>query len=218
MSYKNSIYINFYIIFAVLSFSSAAHAWNPFGPNNFEDCVLDGIKNAKSDQAANAVIGACRIKFPNKTAPAPTINYDPPVHNLFSTLGNYRPTLNTLISNISINQSQVVQTGSNTYGIKSYDYGHHLSIEVTNRNDFPIQQIEIGLNSKTGKCGWDDKEYTEIYSCSGSTNPRASSVYTCSIPRIESRKVRFCITGFGFYGNEADVTTFKNKYSIPNRN
>lgn len=204
------------IIICGLSGSISANAWSPFGPKNYEDCVLDGIKNAKSDQAANAVMFACRKKFPDKTT-APIVTYDPPGIRLFSALGANRPTLNQLITNIQINQIQVVQTGTNTYGVKSYDYGHHLSLEITNRNDFPISNVEIGVSAKTGKCSWDDKDYSEIYTCTGNANSRGSSVFRCEIPRINSRKVYTCLTGFGIYATEADTSAFKLKYNIPNR-
>lgn len=35
-----------------------------FGPSNYDDCVLEGVKNAKTDAAVNAVRSACYNKFP----------------------------------------------------------------------------------------------------------------------------------------------------------
>lgn len=35
-----------------------------FGPSNYDDCVLEGVKNAKTDAAVSAVISACTNKFP----------------------------------------------------------------------------------------------------------------------------------------------------------
>lgn len=52
-----------FLLTVVLSFNHA-YAWSPFGPNNFEDCVLEGVKDAKSDAAAQMVAQACRMKFP----------------------------------------------------------------------------------------------------------------------------------------------------------
>ena len=46
--------------------STQATAWNPFGPKSFEDCLLNNMKGVTSDQAANAVIAACKIKFPTQ--------------------------------------------------------------------------------------------------------------------------------------------------------
>lgn len=49
------------VAFACLS--GLAHA-GLFGPSNFDDCVLEGVKNAKTDTAVNAVMMACANKFP----------------------------------------------------------------------------------------------------------------------------------------------------------
>lgn len=45
---------------------SFAHAqwWDPTAPDNYEDCVLEGMKGVKSDSAALAVVSACISKFP----------------------------------------------------------------------------------------------------------------------------------------------------------
>jgi hypothetical protein len=35
-----------------------------FGPSTYDDCILDGVKSAKTDLAVRAVYQACRSKFP----------------------------------------------------------------------------------------------------------------------------------------------------------
>ena len=40
-----------------------------FGPSNYEDCVLRGIKDAKSDAALATLQSACRGKFPERPTP-----------------------------------------------------------------------------------------------------------------------------------------------------
>lgn len=35
-----------------------------FGPSNYEECILEKMKDAKSNYAAAAIAGACRKKFP----------------------------------------------------------------------------------------------------------------------------------------------------------
>ncbi len=40
-----------------------------FGPSNYEECVLDKMKNITSDVAARAIASACRKKFPAETSP-----------------------------------------------------------------------------------------------------------------------------------------------------
>ena len=52
-----------------LSFVSAPSGAGWFGPSNFEECILDGMKGISSNLAAEAVARACRSKFP---LPPPT--------------------------------------------------------------------------------------------------------------------------------------------------
>jgi hypothetical protein len=214
---KNYASILIFTLLTCVNHPVVAQSWNLFGPKNFEDCVLEGVKGVKSDGAASAVIGACRIKFPAKTQAQPAIEIDYVALRQYSSLGMNRPTLNALVNNIMVNNIRTVQTGSNSYGVKSYDYGHHLSVEITNRNDFGISGVEVGLSNKSEKCSWDDKDYSEIYFCKGEARPRGSAAFTCQIPRIESRKVFTCITGFGRNTSEADSSAFMSKYSIPRR-
>lgn len=47
----------------ILAISSSAHA-SLFGPSNFEECVLQGLKDAKTDYAAKFVEAMCLKKFP----------------------------------------------------------------------------------------------------------------------------------------------------------
>src|SRR5690242_16083174 len=46
--------------------TEAASGW--FGPSNYDECILDGMKGVTSDVAAKAIIYACRNKFPNTGA------------------------------------------------------------------------------------------------------------------------------------------------------
>lgn len=46
----------------LITWSLPAQAWSLFG--NYDDCVLDNIKNATTPQAVYAVKQACRSKYP----------------------------------------------------------------------------------------------------------------------------------------------------------
>jgi hypothetical protein len=139
---------------------------------------------------------------------------------LFTALDDNRPTLYPLISKITYLNSEVVQTGTNYYGVKSWDYGHHLSIHVTNRNNFPIAGIQIGIPKKikTGQsCSWDSNYYNEIYLCSGIVDSMGSGQLTCQIPNITKRKIATCIVGFGIYATESKIDQFMKEFSIPRK-
>lgn len=62
------------VLLLLLSINASAGL---FGPSNFDECVLDGVKDAKTETAARLVAQACRNKFPLQTTPA----YNEPVTN-----------------------------------------------------------------------------------------------------------------------------------------
>lgn len=39
-----------------------------FGPSNFEECLLENLKNVSNSDAVNAITAACSLKFQNKNA------------------------------------------------------------------------------------------------------------------------------------------------------
>lgn len=43
-----------------------------FGPSNYSECVLDGMKGVTSDAAAQAIAGACRKKFADQPENKPS--------------------------------------------------------------------------------------------------------------------------------------------------
>jgi len=63
-SYKR----NSLLLLTIVAGSTVALA-GLFGPNNFEECILDSMKGVTSDQAANAITYACRKKFQNQAEP-----------------------------------------------------------------------------------------------------------------------------------------------------
>ena len=51
------------LAFFIMVFMNQAHA-GLFGPSTYDDCILDGVKEAKTDLAVRAVYQSCRNKFP----------------------------------------------------------------------------------------------------------------------------------------------------------
>ena len=55
--------IIFFIASLAIAFESKSGL---FGPSTFEECLLDNVKNAKTNDAVAAVTSACSMKFQNK--------------------------------------------------------------------------------------------------------------------------------------------------------
>lgn len=181
-----------------------------FGPSNFEECVLENLKNAKNEMAVRAVYAMCGDKF-NKSSKSsnPT---EQPTERMFTGLHNSRPTLHALINKIEVTTSKIEKSRS------SAQLPYTLKLYVTNRNDFLVEAVSVAI-LKSGKktCSWDDQDYAEFYICIGDVNGYGSGTMECDVPNVNNRPTgwNYCITGLGFRATEADSNKFMKKYSIP---
>ena len=171
-----------------------------FGPSNYEECILEGMKGVASDQAARAVMAACRKKFPEPPGP----KYEPPRYAGFSILNSYSPAVDAMVTSIDVRKLRIVRT----------DYGGYLALDVTNRNDFEIAAVQVALLKKRGQCSRSDADYAEMYGCEGRAPARSSATFACYIPEVVSRKVEVCLTGFAIYGTQTEINAFKARHSI----
>lgn len=58
--------IKLFMALVIVLTSTPARAWSLFGPNTYDDCVLENVKNAQSPQAVAAVKQSCKEKFEKK--------------------------------------------------------------------------------------------------------------------------------------------------------
>jgi hypothetical protein len=54
------------LLFSLFFFHQYAYSWSLFGAKNYDECILENMKNVKTDSAANAVAYACASKFPSE--------------------------------------------------------------------------------------------------------------------------------------------------------
>jgi len=52
------------------STGAMAQWWNPLGPNNYDECVLQNMQGVTNDNAALAISSACRRQFPSASTAA----------------------------------------------------------------------------------------------------------------------------------------------------
>ena len=183
-----------------------------FGPSSFDECILNEMKNAKTDVAAKAILFACRAKFPSKdqapTEPSP--KYETPADWRISALGTGKWGIYEQIKKLEVRKLKSVEGSSGT--------GYYTVLEITNKNDFPIVGVEISvLRAKERKCDWSDDSYAEIYSCFGSVTSMASGSLRCEMPDVHSRNINFCLTGFYINGTKERIDRFIAEKSIQKR-
>lgn len=61
-------------IFTMLLFLPVSCLADWFGPNTYEDCILEAMKGTSSNVAAQEIKKACRAKFPFPAPPQPTVS------------------------------------------------------------------------------------------------------------------------------------------------
>jgi hypothetical protein len=186
-----------------------------FGPSNYEECILDNMKGVQSDMAARGVMQACRIKFPLPPSPEPAAQEYSKIYS-FSGLDINSSGMTKFNNNIPVNKVQIDHDGQDYgYGVKSYDFKYYVSLHVTNRNNFPIRNISVGVIKSGNSCSWDSKNYSEFYDCYGSSSAMNSSVYKCYVPNAERTNRKYCVIGFSVNAYPSDIQQFIKLNELP---
>lgn len=201
---KNCKPLIFILIAFILSNSSFAGL---FGPSNYEECVIDGVKNVKAEAAVNAIRQACMKKFPTKEmleekkklaerdkiiAKCGLTKSDDTAGNIFLALQT-RPEIRGFLNNLA---NRKFDTGSSQiYGV-NYPYA---IIEFQNNNKIGVSGLLIGMGIN-GSCSDKVSDYKATYYCTAQS--AAEGVSAFSSGRIncpnEARNVKggWCIIGF----------------------
>lgn len=202
-----------FIYFLLIVFFPLSVKAGWFGPSNYEECVIEGVKTAKNQAAVAAVNNACNLKFNSN------LEYDQQF--LFSSLSSFRPALNALLAKIEIlgmgiKKSEYVDI--NFYVKK--DVKEYLGVQVMNRNDFSISGIEVGVTKfNLSNCSPYLNDYNLVVACSGNAEPRRASEFGCVFPGVDINKISgLCITGFYYYDSASNVNKFMKNYKIPKNN
>ena len=157
------------LFLCIAIYSPISNAWSLFGPKNFEDCVLAGMKGVTSDYAAKAVYKSCMDKFPKEKPKEPAKRWGSPRMDIWDAgIGN------SLVSKIDLGAWK------------------GRSLTVTNRNNFEVSGIFLGVPKTGSSCYANKDDYKEIYLCRGSVSANLTGSVDCStLPN----NVKFCVTG-----------------------
>ena len=195
-------------IFLLVLFCSPAYAgWFTSDGSNFEECMENRRTDIKNYQQLGVASRYCSSKHPSAPTPAPTPTMTTSTHQVMAGSNNGR--LQNLTKNINITDSAIKHDGHDYgSGIKSDDFKYYQEVRVTNRNDFPVTGILIGVSKKIkGQCSWADKDYQEIYSCEGLARTKQSGEFKCYISDVVKRKYSYCVIGFNVYATDADFNS-----------
>lgn len=146
-----------------------------FGPSSFEDCILDGVKSAKSQAAVDAIKQACAIKFSDTRETKSEKNTRESKEALIRKCGltapqdydgsiyisnDYKNRLGLIISNIKGGE---FAPESPVSGVKWFPF------KFQNNNQFGISGLMIGFTGDKS-CPSDMSKFKATFYC-GYPNP-----------------------------------------------
>ena len=172
----NALFLLFSIVFSY----ECLGGW--FGPNTYEECILEKLKNAHTDEAVALVKRACRSKFSEKSTEVfVSIKLWTPVGN------DRRKQLGMeLLSRISIIDSRFERV----FGVPK------LETTVHNKTSSYLKSIYVGFTKKAGQsCSNNPGDYFEIADCIGYAPPNDVGNFSCILNRMHKEKLSFCIVG-----------------------
>lgn len=147
----------FFLLLPILALGGTAKAHS-----NFEDCILETMKNVKSDQAANLIYAACRSKYPEAKLPPPK-NVELPRSGSVTL---HRES-GGVVGNVKISSWANEYADTKKYRYNFNDGPLRAYIKVTNKNDFGITLIRIGtLPNGVDICPSGMDGYELVYTCS----------------------------------------------------
>jgi len=130
-----------------------------FGPRNYEDCVLQNIKTAKTDAAVSAVYSMCASKF----STSPTIDKKKDEARKRCKLDTEADARGVLIRGDS---GIISEHKSKLRNLKISNTSHNsISIEFQNLNSFAVDGVSIGFGPKTNACKSELEHYAAVIYC-----------------------------------------------------
>jgi len=180
-----------------------------FGPSSYDDCILEGVKSARTNTAVGMVYQACQSKFPPPPSPPQSEWHD------FSYLKNDFSSVKKYLDNFVIHNFEIVQKNSKR---DNYPYDivvtNYLDIFVENKNKFNISGLIVGIPKWEGVCTPSKTDYKKFISCGGSElKSMGRNRLTCELEN-DNDVSSVCVFGFLFWGTEAEALSFANRYRI----
>lgn len=164
-------------------FSMEVYPWNPFGPKNYDDCILENMKGVNNAYAAASVRNACRAKFPAiEDSSKNQIRSGYPRINIWDT-----PYNSTLFDKIEI--------------INGVGDEYRFNLTITNTSSIDLTSVYIGIpRVRTGKCERAENFYQQIYQCEGKASSSTTSNFYCT-----KFTGSYCLVGFtGTFQSDLD--------------
>jgi len=163
----NSLRAASLLAFSLFSPAATAQWWNPFGPKSYEDCVLEGVKTAKTRDAVTAVQYACLEKFPPKGRSDREISRE--AEQLSALAKKCRlpdDADGKSVIGVSKERPQIQRAVNNLTNLKFGNQSGVPRISFQNRNHFSVTVVALGFTrSKSCPVEGTSREYEAVVIC-----------------------------------------------------
>jgi len=174
-----------------------AQWWNPFGPKNYDECVLDKIKDVHGEEAVAALKESCMNKFPPESTPAEKAAYEA-LAKRRKACGIADEDYKTQIL-FSVDPSKprgrvVADLISNLSKIsKSYD-----QFWFQNNNSFAVRAVQVGFSKNKDLRSWRSQDFDLTVYCGTQYEAVLGNSYghlTCQPVSSDANTMYFWIIG-----------------------
>lgn len=198
--FGNLMHRNFTHLLALLILCPFADHANAglFGPSTYEDCIIDGAKSAKSDEAMTSITAACYAKFKEKTDRAVERENRERQEKL----------LKKCTLDVEANTRGKVLFSGGGKAIKAMNSlkGHQFSlpppsISFQNNGPMPVAAVMLGFGPPNKQCTSDLKAYKATLLCSNEYQQVQVSRFGTLPCQDEAKKFAgqdYCIVAIGY--------------------
>ena len=197
----NKIRLFIYATLLFIPIDSAAGFFTSDG-DNYAECMENRRQDIKNAQQASIAANYCRQKHPSA--------YIPPEEARYYTLSGTGA--NGMVVRLLISAIEITSSDRNYDALFPY-----MDINITNRNDFNVAGLIIGITKdKGGKCSWDEADYLAFYEFQGGVAGKMSgNVRSNDRAILKLKKFNYCVTGLQIYTTRTKANSFLKTHNIP---
>lgn len=210
MKLKNLIHrtiVFFLLSTTVVALEAKSQWWNPLAPQNFDDCVLQNLKQGMGEDAVRALRQSCYNKFPQATAQDTKQEREKKDRYLKEKKDRYlKCSLDEKHSKNWIffeadHKKDFRRTKEilNQLRERSYDSAKN-TVSFQNMNDFGISMVQVGF-TKSKQCPETAKDYAYTTFCGGGSTRWGvglvsfGSLSCGQLPKA-AKSMGFCFIGY----------------------
>lgn len=202
MKLKNLIHrtiVFFLLSTTVVALEAKSQWWNPLAPQNFDDCVLQNLKQGMGEDAVRALRQSCYNKFPQATAQDTKQEREKKDRYLKCSLDEKHSKNWIFFEADHKKDFRRTKEILNQLRERSYDSAKN-TVSFQNMNDFGISMVQVGF-TKSKQCPETAKDYAYTTFCGGGSTRWGVGVVSfgslsCGQLPKAAKSMGYCFIGY----------------------